>query len=69
LGVKNTSMISRWEQGVCLPNTVNLMKLAVLYRTMADALLWDLRNELKDDLLQREAEVLRTTRTAPNPHD
>jgi hypothetical protein len=62
-------MISRWEQGVCLPNTVNLMKLAVLYRTMADALLWELRSEYRDDILTREAEVLKVRENTGNHYD
>lgn len=58
LGLRSASMVSRWEKGVCMPNTANLFKLAVLYRTMADALFIDLVRELRDDLLRREESVL-----------
>lgn len=59
LGVKSASMISRWEKGVCLPNTINLFKLAVLYRTMSDALFIDLMRELRSEIQKREEEVLK----------
>jgi transcriptional regulator with XRE-family HTH domain len=54
LGLKSTSMISRWERGVSLPSVLNLFKLAVLYRTMADALFLDLRKALEEELRKRE---------------
>ncbi len=60
LGVKNTGMISRWEQGVCLPNTLNIFKLANLYRTMADALYIDLNRKIKENLLAKEEEIFNT---------
>ena len=58
LGLKSASMISRWERGLCLPSTLNLFRLAALYRTMVDALLIDLLRELREDLHKREEEVL-----------
>lgn len=59
LGLKSASMISRWEKGLCLPSVLNLFKLAVLYRTMADALFIDLVRALRSDLHKREERVLR----------
>jgi len=59
LGLKSASMISRWEKGVCLPNTINLFKLAVLYRTMSDALFIDLIRELRSEIQKREEKVLK----------
>ena len=59
LGLKGSSMISRWEKGVCIPSTQNLMKLAVLYRTLMDALFVDLARKFKETLLKREKEILR----------
>ena len=61
LGLKSANMISRWENGSCLPSTTNLLKLAAIYRTMVDALYIDLLRALKTDLLERERSVL--------PHD
>lgn len=59
LGLKSASMISRWEKGLCLPSVLNLFKLAVLYRTMADALFIDLVRALRNDLHKREERVSR----------
>lgn len=58
LGVKSTSMLSRWENGFCLPNALTLLKLAVLYRTMVDALYIDLLRELRINLNKREQKLL-----------
>jgi len=56
LGLKSTSLISRWENGLCLPKPLNMFKLAVLYRTMVDALFIDLRTLLKDEIYKAEQE-------------
>ncbi len=60
LGLKSGSSISRWERGVCLPSSLNVFKLALIYRTMVDALFIDLRRELRQDLRKREGEVLKS---------
>jgi transcriptional regulator with XRE-family HTH domain len=59
LGIKSTSQISRWERGVCLPITSNLLDLALLYRTSMDALLIDLRRLRRNELLVKEYDVLK----------
>jgi len=58
LGLKSASMISRWEKGLCLPNTRNLFRLAILYRTMSDALFLDLIKQMKNDIQKREQKIL-----------
>jgi len=58
LGLKSTSIISRWEKGVCLPKLLNIFRLALLYRTMVDALFIDLRRALINELRKREEKVL-----------
>jgi transcriptional regulator with XRE-family HTH domain len=58
LGLKSASMISRWEKGRCLPNTMNLFRLASLYRTMTDALFTELLKALRDDLREKEEKFL-----------
>ena len=63
LGLNSTSMISRWEQGICLPNSVNVFKLAVLYRIMIDALYIDHINLLKEELMSKEKEVLKINKS------
>jgi transcriptional regulator with XRE-family HTH domain len=59
LELKNTSMISRWEKGIFLPNTINIFKLAIIYRTMVDALFPDLLNTLRSDVQKRENKALK----------
>jgi len=53
LGVSDTSMISRWERGICLPSAFNIFKLAVLYQTMADPLFPGLTSMARKELLER----------------
>jgi len=57
LGLKNTSMLSRWERGVCLPKLPNIFKLALLYRTMVDALFMELRTSLKEEIRKKRNET------------
>jgi|GEM_PF-4503316 len=45
LGVQSTSHISDWERGVRLPGIINLLKLSVLYKTLPDSLLHELRQD------------------------
>jgi transcriptional regulator with XRE-family HTH domain len=47
LGLKNTSMLIRWERGVCAPSFDNLLSLAVIYGTAVDSLYIDHRNILR----------------------
>jgi len=54
LGLKSASMISRWENGLCLPKLQSLFKLAILYRTMVDALFIDLRILLREEVAQAQ---------------
>jgi transcriptional regulator with XRE-family HTH domain len=58
LGVKNTGMICRWENGQSFPNIVNIFKLAILYRAMPDAFYLDLRQTLKEQVMGREKVIL-----------
>ena len=62
LGLKTASMISRWENGFCLPKPENMFKLAVLYRTMADSLFIDLRRALQKQIQTAEEELLENKR-------
>lgn len=54
LGLKSTAIISRWEQGLCLPETSNLGRLAGIYRTTADALLREYFQELHREMIRKE---------------
>ncbi len=55
IGICNTSIISRWENGRRFPSPLNIFRLTVLYKTMADALYIDLIRELRLEIqLRRE---------------
>lgn len=57
LGLRSTSMISRWEAGLCLPDTMNLFRLAIIYRTSPDALFLDFFRGLKNALIKKEEKI------------
>jgi len=59
LGLKSTSIISRWERGFVLPKPVNVFKLASLYRTITEALFSDLVRSVKNDIHKKEEEILK----------
>lgn len=58
LGLKSASMISRWETGACVPDTLNLFRLAVLYRTMVEALFGDHLRLMRAELTEKERDYL-----------
>lgn len=58
LGLKSASRVSRWEKGSCIPSHVNVIRLCVVYRTMADALFRDLSRTLREEIYRREAQIL-----------
>jgi len=60
LGLKSTSMISRWEHGRCLPSFFNIIRLSVIYRTMMDALFLDFKRTIGEEIMKREGLVNKT---------
>ena len=58
LGVKSSSIISRWEKGLCIPNVINTFKLSVVYRVMADALFIDLLRTVRLEIKENEKKYL-----------
>ncbi len=54
LGLKSTSLISRWENSFSYPDLINAFKLALVYGTTVDALYSDLRESIKDDIQKIE---------------
>jgi transcriptional regulator with XRE-family HTH domain len=50
LGLKSTSLISRWENSFSYPDLINAFKLAIVYGITVDALYTDLRASLEDGL-------------------
>lgn len=53
LKLKSASIISRWENGASLPNVVNLFKLSILYRRLADQLYFELIQELRAEFIEQ----------------
>ncbi len=58
LGLADSSSISRWERGVCVPSVANMFRLAALYRTLVDALYIDTLRTIREDVGRREADIL-----------
>lgn len=65
LGFADSSRISRWERGACLPTATNMFKLAALYRTLVDALYIETLREIREEVRTRERRVL----ARQNDHD
>lgn len=54
LELKSSSLISRWEKGLSIPSLINVFKLSILYRTMADSLFNDLVHKLREEVRELE---------------
>lgn len=54
LHLHDTSQICRWEKGLSLPNTINLLKLSIIYRTFPNELYFDLLVQLRHEVIIRE---------------
>lgn len=70
LNLKCSSRISRWERGVAFPNAENLIKLGILYRSLADRLYAEQRVILREELLKRQCELHESSlRVGKNLHE
>jgi transcriptional regulator with XRE-family HTH domain len=52
-------MISRWEKGVSLPETLNALKMVAIYGTTVDFLYEDARLDMIKELSQRASVVVK----------
>lgn len=52
LGLKNKTLISRWEHGDALPNLVSLIRLSIIYRVKMDELFIDLKQEISKEVFE-----------------
>jgi transcriptional regulator with XRE-family HTH domain len=59
IGLKSSSLISRWERGICFPKPLNMFKLAILYQTMVDALFYDVRRALIEEIKESKRNVMK----------
>src|SRR5579863_5175315 len=57
MGLKNSSLISRWESGFSLPDLENVFQLAAVYGVTVDTLFQDLHESVQ----RRRATSARTT--------
>lgn len=53
LGVRNSSMVSRWENGQRFPNPINILRLSALYKTMVDSLYIDTLRIIRSEIQRR----------------
>lgn len=60
LGLESSSMISRWEKGVSLPETINAIKICVVYETTVDFVFQELRDALVEEIAERLHAVQQT---------
>jgi transcriptional regulator with XRE-family HTH domain len=58
LGVRNSAMISRWENGSRLPSYLNVLRLAALYSTITDALYLDLSRTVREEMGERRSRLM-----------
>jgi transcriptional regulator with XRE-family HTH domain len=57
LGHGSASQISRWEKGKRLPNTKDLLRLSAIYHRLANDLLWELFEELREEIVNRKKQL------------
>lgn len=60
LGLESSSMISRWEKGVSLPETINAIKICIIYETTVDFVFQELRDAVVEQVAKRLNSVLQT---------
>jgi len=53
LGHKSSAQISRWEKGKSIPPTKELLKLSALYNRLANDLMFDYFDELRNGVNER----------------
>lgn len=59
LGLKRTSVLSRYEHGTRVPSLVNALKLEIVYRTPVAFLFSDLYLDLKKEIRSEEERIQR----------
>jgi transcriptional regulator with XRE-family HTH domain len=57
LGLKRTSVLSRYEHGTRMPGLINALKLEIVYRTPVAFLFSDLYLELKNEIRKKEEQI------------
>jgi len=57
MGLYDSVSISQWEKGLLLPNTLNLIKLSLIFRTFPNELYPELFSEQKELLKALEMQL------------
>jgi transcriptional regulator with XRE-family HTH domain len=57
LNLQSTSMISRWERGITMPSGDNLLKLSILYKTLANQLYRERAHQFQMELFPNDPPV------------
>lgn len=55
----NAAQLSKWENGVQMPNSINLIKLSIIYRTLPTELYFEYFQEIRDQLKAKEWELFK----------
>jgi transcriptional regulator with XRE-family HTH domain len=55
----NATQLSKWENGVLMPNGINLIKLSIIYCTLPTELYFEYFQELKEQLKPKEWELFK----------
>lgn len=58
LHLSSTSIISKWERGKVMPSAENLLKLSVLYKTLANELYYELTTIYGKELFPSDSGTL-----------
>ena len=58
LKLKSTNRLSRWEAGLSMPSSENLINLCILYKTFPDRLYHDLYRQRQAELFPDEKNIL-----------
>jgi transcriptional regulator with XRE-family HTH domain len=66
LKLSSTSIISKWERGLVMPSADNLLKLSVLYKTLANELYYELGKEIQHELFPHEFSHKKNQTKKPN---
>src|SRR5947209_7291446 len=61
LGLSDTSSLSRWEKGLCLPSLVFLFKLSKLYKALPNEMYFDLWQDISKEITTKENNLLTPT--------
>jgi len=57
LGLKSPTRLSQWEKGQRLPGVRNILKLSILYKTLPDELLFEIREQALQSIKSYHSQI------------